>query len=135
MLKRLGVVLFLLCLCSSCIATSIISSAINNGETIFISVQKNQAGEKSPSDPYYSHIIKNGDEYELHVAVKEELIIYKLPINKLNLLKEIENSFDQLKPLPNSTYYLIKIQTNKRKRSYRINTDIIKDFIGGLKKK
>ncbi len=133
MLKKTAIILLLIC--SSCSTVSIISSAINSGESISISVQKHQAGEKSPSGPYYTHVIKNGDEFELHTAIKEELVIYKLPTNKLNLLKEMENSFDQLKPLPNSTYYLIKIQTNKIKRSYRINTDIIKDFIGGLKKK
>lgn len=133
MLKKTAVLLLLIC--SSCSTVYIISSAINGGETISISIQKHQAGEKGTSESYNAYIKKNGEEYELHVAKKEELVIYKLPANKLNLLKEMENSFDQLKPLPNSTYYLIKIQTNKRKSTYRINTDIIKDFIGGLKKK
>lgn len=127
--------ILLLLIFTSCNTTSIISSAINSGETISISVEKHQAGDKGPSDPYYTHVIKNGGEFELHVAVKDDLVIYKLPINKLNLLKEMENSFDQLKPLPNTTYYLIKVHTNKRKSTYRINTDIIKDFIGGLKTK
>jgi hypothetical protein len=46
----------------------------------------------------------------------------------------MENSFKDLHTLTGLSYCQITIETGKQKRAYKINTDIMHDFITGLKK-
>ena len=120
---------------SSCSSTgSIISSAINNGQPLSIRAEKHGDAWTDPLDFYVADVKKNGEAYELHVTKGSEMGIYKLPSNKLSLLSQMENSLKDLHYLDQLSYHLITIRSGKRKKSYKINTDIMKDFIGGLKK-
>lgn len=116
---------------TSCATRGIIPDAISKGETISINVE-------TKGDTYVSFyelvIQKNGEEYELMQLEHYNTITYKLPSNKLELLSEMEPNFKGLNSLGNK-YFVVTISTALNKKIYKINTDVVHDFITGLKKK
>jgi hypothetical protein len=136
MVRHIKTSLFILILfCISCQSSKgLVSEAIKNKQEVSIRVEKYEGTLTGPLEFYTLQVKKNTDAYELHVTKKELLSIYKLPANKLTLLSEMETFFDDLHNNMLSSYYQVIVQYNTKKRAFKINTDIVADFIGGLKK-
>jgi hypothetical protein len=118
----------------ACNTTSIISNAVKKSTEVTIRVENHNDAWTDPTHTYTATVKKNGELYELQVNDQTTYTVYKLPANKLELLCEMENSFKDLRPKTALSYCNITIETGKQKRVYRINTDIVHDFITGLKK-
>lgn len=131
MLKKIMIGVFFLGY--ACNTTSIISNAVKKSTEVTIRVENHGDGLTDPTHTYTATVKKNGELYELQVSRQTTYTVYKLPANKLELLCEMENSFKDLHAQTARSYYQITIQTNQQKRVYRINTDIVQDFISGLK--
>jgi len=128
---RFTITFICIILFTSCITKGVIPTAISKGEKINIRVE-NRGGAFTP---FYDVLIqKNENEYELIHIDNSITNIYKLPINKLNLLLQMEVSFLDLNKL-GGKYCHVTISSSTSKRSYKINTDLVANFIKGLKKK
>lgn len=132
MLKK--IIIGLLWIGYSCNTTSIITRAVKNSEEATIQVENKGDAPNNPANTYTTTLKKNGELYELHVVQQTKTTVYKLPANKLELLCEMENSFKDLHAKTPHAYYKVTIQSAKQKRVFLINTDIVHDFITGLKK-
>lgn len=115
----------------SCLTKSIIPTAIGNGARISIKVQSLGG---IGSSFYEVNIEKKGEEYELVHLENNISTAYKVPANKLELLSEMEMNLKALNKL-REKYFCLTISSDKKSKSYNINTDIMHDFISGLKKK
>jgi len=111
----------------------IIPDAIKNNKPLLIEVMPHGDAWTNPKDFYKAEVVKKGEEYEFVVTRSNGVTIYNLPPNKLNLLSQFEGN---LKDLTASLKYIeITISSENQKKSFQVNTDIVSDFIGGLKKK
>jgi hypothetical protein len=127
MMKNFAYLIFLIL--SSC--TSIQQAVIQDKQVII----RVQHVSYTYSPQFYSCEVKrNGGEREFHVTNDSTTTVYLLPSNKLTLLYEMEMGLKDIKATRFSEYKVI-IQADKAKRSYRVNTDLIANFITGLKKK
>ena len=116
---------------ASCATRSIIPGAIANGDPIKIKVES-----KGPVVSFYDVMVqKNGEEYELTHQENQTSSIYKLPANKIELLSEMEAWLKDLGYITKARYFEITIVSGTKKKMYRVNTDIVHDFLTGLKKK
>jgi len=111
-----------------------IQQAIIQGKPVAIRIERHGDAWTDPSQFYVCEVKRNGGEHEFHVTKDSNTVIYLLPSAKLTLLYEMEMAFKDLHQWALS-YYLVIVQSYKTKRSYRINTDIVANFITGLKKK
>ena len=84
---------------------------------------------------YTAEIRYKGGEYEFHVRRGPDTEIYFLPSNKLSLLYEMEIAFKDIKRSIDHRYTRVTVIANKSKRIHETNTDLIANFISGLKKK
>lgn len=101
-------------------------------QTVSITVESN----KDLNYSYSAEVKKSGTEYEFHVIKNDTRSIYQLPPNKLGLLYSLEEGLKDIK-VQNSLaqHYKVVIRASSSKKIYKINTDLIANFIGGLKKK
>ncbi len=130
MIKKLLIILVFIPI--SC-TPSLLRNGLRNGDPITIRVENHGDTFTGRSQFYVSEIRKNGETFEMEVTKAETKVTYLLPPNKILLLSEIEVFLNDLNDV-HLSYYLVIIQSNKKKNSYRINTDIVNDFITGLKK-
>ena len=86
-------------------------------------------------DIYTAEIKCNAGEYEFHVKRGPDVQVYYLPSNKLSLLYQMETAFKDIKRSNSHSYHHVTVIANKSKRTHEINTDLIANFITGLKKK
>jgi hypothetical protein len=122
----------LLALLASCSTRAIIPGAIANGQQIKIKVESKGGALSS----FYDVLIqKAGEDYELTHQEANISVTYKLPSNKLELLKQMEFWLKDLRYITEAKYYLMTITAGNKTSTYKINTDIMHDFITGLKKK
>lgn len=101
-------------------------------QTVSIAVESN----KDLNYSYTTEVKKNGTEYEFHVVKNGTRSIYPLTPNKLILLYSLEEGLKDIKVKdPLVQHYKVIIKAASSKRIYKINTDLVANFIGGLKKK
>lgn len=86
-------------------------------------------------DIYTAEVMRNAGEYELHVRRGPLTEVYYLPSNKLTILYQMEAGFKDIKGSYSHSYHHVTVTANKSVRKYKINTDLIANFITGLKKK
>jgi hypothetical protein len=101
---------------------------------VWISVESVNETDNNPNFFYLAEIKQNLNEFEFQVEQNGITTIYKLPSNKLTLLYEMEMGLKDIQT-NNPIHQKIIINTNKTKRTYKVNTDLIANFITGLKKK
>ena len=123
----------LICLLSACTTSrGIIQKALDQGEILYITVEKYEA-DKYPSSEYNVSIAEISENvFELHMEAPEVEEVYYIPIEKLPLLLEMEHSFKDLESKHAPPYYQVSVETDHSKRKYHINTDLIMDFITAL---
>jgi hypothetical protein len=113
--------------------SSIQQAAIQH-KRVWISVESVNETDNNPNFFYLAEIKQNLNEFEFQVEQNGVTTIYKLPSNKLTLLYEMEMGLKDIQT-NNPIHQKIIINTNKTKRTYKVNTDLIANFITGLKKK
>ncbi len=129
MIKRFYIFLIFLFSCTS------IQEAIITGKPVVVSVEHHGDAWTDPTTFYTTEIKKSGEDYEFHVTKNDTLTIYKLPPNKLTLFYGMEEGFKDLNSNTSLSYYRIIVSAGASKRNYKINTDLIANFIKGLKRK
>jgi hypothetical protein len=110
-----------------------IQQAVVLEKPVVFNVEQHGDAWTDPSQFYSAEIKRNGGEHELHVTKNSVTTIYKLPSNKLTLIYEMEMGFKDIKS-NGPSYYKITTITDKTKRIYKVNTDLVSNLITGLSK-
>jgi hypothetical protein len=112
-----------------------VQQAVILGKPVSFKVENISSTLDGTSAIYTAEIRGSGGVYEFHVRRGPDTEIYQLPSNKLTLLYEMEMGFKDIKRSVDHRYTRVTVNTHKSKRIYEINTDLIANFITGLKKK
>jgi hypothetical protein len=112
-----------------------IQQAVVQRKPVSFKVENNTNRLNGNIEVYTAEIKYVGGEYEFHVRRGTDSEIYFLPSNKLSLLYGMEMAFKDIKRLVDHRYTRVTVTANKSKRIHEINTDLVANFISGLKKK